>query len=264
MNWSNRVAVVTGASSGIGSETAKALLRKGATVVLAARRKERLDALMKSFTETGATALAVQTDVSIETQVEALFETVLREYGRVDWLINNAGSGLHAPIEDTTPEQMERLWRTNFMGTFYCIRNAIPIMKRQKEGHILTVSSMAGMRGTPLNGAYCATKFAQVGLMDSLRRELTGIHCTIILPGATETEFVEAMENPAGAQIRSRGSIQQPAEVAGAILHAIEHPTARVITQKFGRTLLLLNALSPGLTDRLTEKVRTGLRAGRK
>ena len=255
MKWNGKVAVITGSSSGIGRETAKALQARGATVVLAARRKERIDGLAEEINKIGGSALSVQTDVSSESDVDRLFEIVLQKFGRIDWLINNAGSGLYASIEDTTPEQVERLWRTNFMGTFYAIRKAIPIMKHQGEGHILTISSMAGTRGTPMNGAYCATKFAQIGLMDSLRRELKGIHCTLILPGATQTEFIEVMENPDRTNVRHHGPVQSATQVAAAIVHAVEHPSARVITQKWGRTLLVFNAFSPSLTDWLVNKV---------
>ncbi|MCI0416319.1 SDR family oxidoreductase [bacterium] len=254
MKWKERVALITGASSGIGREAALALSRRGATVVLAARRKARLDALAAQIRETGGSALAIETDVSRREDVERLFESVLQQYKRLDWLINNAGSGLYVPIEETTPEQMERIWRTNFMGTFYCIRHAIPIMKKQGEGHILTVSSMAGVRGTPMMAAYCASKFAQVGLMDSLRREIPEIASTLILPGATRTEFIEATENPGDEKIQHSGSVQDPASVAEAIVRAIEHPASRVITQKLGRSLMVLNAISPSWTDWLVRK----------
>ena len=259
MEWNGRIAVITGASSGIGWHTARALARKGAGVVLAARRLEKIQALAEEINKMrSGSALAFPSDVGKEEDVSRLFEETMRTFGRIDWLINNAGSGLYAAIEETTPEQMERIWRTNFMGTFYAIRNALPIMKKQRSGHILTVSSMAGIRGTPMNGAYCATKFAQAGLMDSLRRELASsnspIHCTLILPGATKTEFIDAMENPSGQQITNKGFIQEPASVAEAIVEAIEHPTARVITQRFGRTLIVLNAASPSFTDWLVSK----------
>ena len=230
--------------------------------MLAARRRDRIDALAEELNKMGGVALAVQTDVSKEPDIDRLFEVVLQKFGRIDWLINNAGSGLYSAIEDTTPEQMERLWRTNFMGTFYAIRKVIPIMRRQGEGHILTVSSMAGMRGTPMNAAYRATKFAQAGLMDSLRREMKEIHCTLVLPGATQTEFIKVIENPSRAEVRNHGPIQHPSDVAAAIVDAIEHPSARVITQKWGRTLLLLNALSPSLTDWLTKKAFAQKRKG--
>jgi uncharacterized protein len=255
MNWKERVALITGASSGIGRETALALSRRGTAVVLAARRKERIDALAEEIRKTGGNALAIQTDVSHVEEVDRLFESALHQYQRLDWLINDAGAGLYASIEETTPEQMEKIWRTNFMGTFYCIRNAIPVMKKQREGHILTISSMAGMRGTPMNGAYCATKFAQAGLMDALRRELKEVVCTLVLPGSTETEFIHAMENPGNKKIERSGFVQDAATVAKAIVHAIEHPSARVITQKFGRTLLVFNAISPEWTDWLVAKI---------
>jgi short-subunit dehydrogenase len=264
MKRSEQVAMITGASAGIGRETARSLAAIGIRVVLAARRKERLDHLAAELQNKGGKALPVVADVSREPDVDNLFREALDHYGRIDYLINNAGSGLYSSVEDTTPEQMERIWRNNFMSTFYCIRNVIPVMKRQKSGHILTVSSMAGMRGTPMNGAYCATKFAQIGLMDSLRRELKGIHCTIVLPGPTKTEFIERTENPSRSDVRHKGWIQDPADVANAIVHAIEKPSARVVTQKFGRTLLLFNAFSPGLTDWLVESSLTQRRKGAK
>lgn len=254
MQWKERVALITGASSGIGRETALALALRGTTVVLAARRKERIDALAEEIGKSDGNALAIQTDVSQAEEVDRLFETALRQYGRLDWLINNAGAGLYASIEETTPEQMDRIWRTNFMGTFYCVRNAIPVMKKQGAGHILTVSSMAGMRGIPMNGAYCASKFAQTGLMDTLRRELPEIVCTLVLPGSTQTEFIQAMENPGNKKVQHSGFVQDAATVAKAIVHAIEHPSSRVITQKFGRTLLVFNAISPEWTDWLVRK----------
>ena len=250
MNWNEKVALITGASSGIGLETARALNEMSVRVVLAARRKDRIDALAAGFSN----ALSVQCDVSKESDVDRLFSATMEKFGRIDFLINNAGSGLYESIENTTAEQMEKIWRNNFMSTFYCIRRAIPVMKTQQSGHILTVSSMAGMRGTAMTGAYSATKFAQIGLMDSLRRELPEIHSTVVLPGATQTEFIEAMENPAKHKVRHRGVIQSPAEVARAIVHALNNPSARVITQKLGRTLIVFNAFSPGFTDWLVEK----------
>ena len=261
MKWTGKVAIITGASSGIGWHTALALSTRGVHTVNAARRMDPLVKLSAEIENKGtAKTLAVQTDVSRTEDVERLFAAAMKEFGRIDFLVNNAGSGLFARVEETTPEQMERLWRTNFMGTFYAIRIAVPILKKQGEGHILTVSSMAGVRGTPGNGAYCATKFAQIGLMDSLRRELAEsdgsgkIHCTVVLPGATKTQFIEAMEKTSGTTVQNKGFVQEPAEVAEAIVHALERPSSRVITQKFGRTLLLFNALSPDFTDWLVGK----------
>jgi len=253
MNWKSKVAVITGASAGIGRATALAVGKLGVSVVLAARRKSQLEEVAKQI----GTALPVVADISNEQDVERLIDETIKQFSRIDILINNAGSGLYAKVEETTPEQMERMWRVNFLGSFYCIRRVIPIMKKQGSGHIITVSSMAGVRGIPYKSAYCASKFAQIGLMDSLRRELQGvIHCTTILPGATESEFISSMENPKGRNIDYSGPPRKPTAVADAIVDAIEHPTARKITQKHGTTLAALNAISPDLTDWLVQKLK--------
>jgi uncharacterized protein len=249
MNFSNKVVLITGASSGIGRETARMLAARGSLVVVVARRTARLEELAAQITNLGGRALAITADVSSQYDVDRLFQRLLDQCGRLDVLVNNAGTGLYATIQETTTDQMENIWRTNFMSTFYCIRRAIPLLQCSSNPHVITVSSLAGVRGTPMMGAYCATKFAQIGLMDSLRRELKEIHSTIVLPGATQTEFVQAMENPAQRKIKPRGKIVDASQVAEAIVEAIEHPRSRVITQKFGRSLILLNAFSPDLTD---------------
>jgi short-subunit dehydrogenase len=257
MNWKDHVAIVTGASSGIGQETARAIARKGARVVLAARRANRLTEVCKEIETEGGSSIAIVTDVAIESDVDRMIQQTMDQFGRIDSLINNAGTGLFATVEETTPEQMERIWRTNFLGTFYCIRKVIPIMKKQGGGHILTVSSMAGVRGTPMKGAYCSSKSAQIALMDSLRRELEGIvHCTTVLPGATESEFIDSMENPKDRKIDYSGPVVKPSVVADAIVKVIEHPSARVITMQHGTALAVLNALSPDLTDKIVAKIK--------
>jgi len=257
VNWKEKVAIVTGASSGIGRETALALAKKGAGVAIAARRSERLAEISKEIENFGGRGLAIATDVAKEEDVERLIQGTLNHFGRIDWLINNAGTGLYATVEETTPEQMERIWRTNFLGTFYCIRKVIPIMRKQGAGHILTVSSMAGVRGTPMKSAYCSSKSAQIALMDSLRRELEGvIHCTTVLPGATESEFISAMENPKDRHISYSGPVHKASVVAAAILKVIEHPSARIITQQHGTALAVLNALSPDVTDKIVSKLK--------
>ena len=252
----DKVTIITGASSGIGRETALALGAEKVNVVLAARRLEKLEDVARQVEAAGGTALAVPTDVSDQHAVRKLTTAAMERFGRIDVLINNAGFGLFASLEETTSEQMARIWRTNFWGTYYAIRSVLPIMKKQGQGHILTISSMAGRRGTPCNAAYCATKFAQAGLMESLRMELynTGIHCTIVFPGPTDSEFLSALENPSGQPVRFHSAVQSPTEVARAIVKAIRHPKAEVITQRFGRTLIVLNALAPSLVDWLVAR----------
>lgn len=242
---------MTGASSGIGKETALLLGKKGCSVVLAARREQPLQELARRIEADGGQSLVVKTDVSDERQVQRLIDAAQQRFGRIDVLINNAGFGLAATVAETTPEEMERIWRTNFMGTFYGIRSVLPVMKAQGGGQILTIASVVGKRATPLNGAYCATKFAQVGLMESLRMELRNspIRCTVICPGATETEFISAMENPGQRSVSNTGPIQSAATVAKAIVRSIGRPSGEVLTQPLARILVLMNAVSPKLVD---------------
>lgn len=251
MTLEGKVVVITGASAGIGRETAIALGREKASVVAAARRTERLQELARQIAQEGGTALAVTADVSDEVQVQNIISEALKRFGRIDVWINNAGAGMYASLEETSSEAMEKIWRTNFMSTFYGIRHVVPVMKRQNGGHILTVSSVVGKRATPLNSAYCSTKFAQVGLMESARMELKQfeIHCTLIYPATTESEFIEAQENPSKRTVRRHGPIQTSTEVARAIVRAIKKPSAEVMTQKYGRVVAIVNSISPGLLD---------------
>jgi len=256
MDVKDKVVIVTGASAGIGTETAVQLARLGANVVVVARRLERLQALVGQIEQQGGTALAAQADIAQEAQVRAFVEKTLQRFGRIDVLVNNAGAGLYATVEETTAEQMERIWRINFLGTFYCISNVLPVLRRQGSGQIITISSMSGRRGAAFKSAYCAAKFAQIGLMESLRMETagSGILTTLIFPGATETEFFDVIENPKNRKIRFYGSLQSSSQVAGAVVQAIRKPKVEIITQPLGRLQTILHASSPGLADWLVRK----------
>lgn len=248
---SGRVVVVTGASSGIGRETALAFARERARVVLAARRQERLQSLEQEIRTLGAEAMAVPTDVGHREQVEAMVERAAARFGRVDILVNNAGSGLFALVEETTPEDMEAILRVNFLGAFYGIRAVLPMMHRQGSGHIMNVSSIVGKRGAPMLGAYCASKFAMVGLSESLRVELkgSGIEVSTICPVGTATEFFEATKNPHGRTFGPKPPIQAPAHVASAIVRCAKSPRPEVIVFPPARLLVVFNALSPRVGD---------------
>jgi NAD(P)-dependent dehydrogenase (short-subunit alcohol dehydrogenase family) len=259
MKLKGKVIVVTGASAGIGFATALLAGRQGASVVVSARREDRLADLAKQIHAAGGEALAVRADVSVEGDVQNLIDQTISRFGKIDVLVNNAGYGLYAEVDRTTPEQMERIWRTNFMGTFYGIRAAVPIMRKQGFGHIITISSVVGKRAVPLSGAYSSTKYAQVGLMESLRVELrnTPIRCTTVYPGATSTEFRTAMENPllkpAGS---STGPVQTSEQVAARIIHAIHKPSVEVVTFRPARLLFIANAILPGFVDWLSARVK--------
>ena len=264
MSLKDRVVIVTGASAGIGRETARAFAREGARVTLAARRADRLEALAGEIHESGGEALAVPTDIADPAQVEVLVARTLKRWGRLDILVNNAGFGHVCRFEELTEDEIHRLVEVNLLGTLYGIQAALPVMQRQGSGHIITVSSIVGKRGTPRNAVYVATKFAQVGLTESLRVELarSGVHASVVCPVGTDTEFVDAMivKSPATRSHVRQGPIQSAVHVANLIVRCAKRPRPEVYPYPPSRVLVLMNALAPGLVDRLLARLSPKLR----
>ena len=253
---SNRIVAITGASAGIGRATALRLARGGASVVVCARRAERLDRLVSEIASAGGAALAVVADVTREADMERLVARAVERFGRLDVMICNAGFGIAGTIVDISGEQMRRLLEVNYLGTYYAARAALPVFRHQATGHLVVISSIAGKRGVPFMGAYAATKFAQVGLAECLRSEVSGsnIHVSVVYPVSTPTEFNEVMARESGATSQARGPRQHVDEVAAAIARAIEHPVAEVYPYRKVRGIIWLNAFAPGLCDRLVKK----------
>jgi NADP-dependent 3-hydroxy acid dehydrogenase YdfG len=189
----NKVVVITGASSGLGEATARHLAAQGASVVLGARRTERIDAVAEELTAAGHRAKAVSTDVTNRDQVRNLVDTAVEEFGRIDVMLNNAGLMPLAPLERLKVEEWERMIDVNIKGVLYGIAAALPHMKEQKSGHIINVSSVYGHVVDPGATVYCATKFAVRALSEGLRREVKpyNIRTTVISPGAVSTELLE-------------------------------------------------------------------------
>ena len=240
--------------------------KRKASVALIARRKDRIQQAASEIVAAGGKAVVIAADVGNESEMQEAVAWTNERLGRIDVLINNAGTGLLAEVQDTSTKQLERVLRTNFWGTFYGIRSVLPIMKKQGSGQIISVASMSGRRGAPLKSAYCASKFAQIGLMESLRMELYGtdILCTLIFPGATETDFFDSTENPSGHPYKLYGGVQKPAQVAEAIVDSIGRRDPEVITQKMGRVHILVHAASPSLADWLVSRRKTDIMGGTK
>jgi short-subunit dehydrogenase len=190
-----RTVIVTGASSGIGRETAREFARRRAHVVLASRSRDKLEALAAELADLPGRRLVVPTDVTDRLAVEALVRRTMEEFDGVDVLVNNAGVGLFAPIAGGSLDNMRHLFDVNFWGAIHCIQAAVPYMRRQGRGHIVNVSSVAGKVAVPYLGAYSATKFALTAVSGALRSELagTGIHVSTVYPGLTHTSFQENM-----------------------------------------------------------------------
>jgi NADP-dependent 3-hydroxy acid dehydrogenase YdfG len=186
-----KVVVITGASSGLGEATARALSAKGAAVVLGARRIDRIRALAGDLTSRGGKAVAVATDVTKAEQVRGLVDAAVAALGRVDVIINNAGLMPHSPLERLKIDDWDRTINVNLKGVLYGIAAVLPHMQRQKSGHIINVSSVAGHKVGPGGAVYSATKTAVRVISEGLRQEVKpyDIRTTVISPGAVATEL---------------------------------------------------------------------------
>ncbi|HXB61747.1 MAG TPA: oxidoreductase [Acidobacteriaceae bacterium] len=258
----NQVAIVTGASSGIGESTAQTLLQAGFTVYAAARRTEK----MQQLAAAGAKLLAL--DVTEEASMLAAVQHVLSQSGRVDVLVNNAGYGAYGALEDVPLDEARRQFEVNVFGLARMTQLVLPTMRSQKSGTIVNVGSIAGKISMPLSTWYHTTKFALEGLSDCLRMELKpfGIHVVLIEPGAIATEFgglaTEAMEKTSGHTAYAEQtrkilrlfkrfkSAQPPQVVADAILQAVraKDPKTRYVMGGGARPLLAMRKLLPDKT----------------
>ncbi|MDP4531296.1 SDR family oxidoreductase [Marinobacter salarius] len=194
-NIEGKVVVITGASSGLGEASARLLSEQGAKVVLGARRLKRIERLASEIKDGGAEAIAVETDVTDQKQVNALVEAAIKQYGRVDVMLNNAGLMPHSPLERLKTDDWDRMIDVNIKGVLYGIAAALPHMQKQKSGHIINVSSVAGHLVTPGGAVYCATKHAVRAISEGLRQEVKpyNIRSTIVSPGAVATELPDSI-----------------------------------------------------------------------
>ncbi|MCK1489162.1 SDR family oxidoreductase [Bradyrhizobium sp. 180] len=217
----HKIVVVTGASSGLGEATARLLSAQGATLVLGARRAGRLRALAKEIEGRGGKALALETDVT-RREVKALVDSAVEAYGRIDVMINNAGLMPPAPLEQLKVDEWDRMIDVNLKGVTYGIAAALPHMQRQKSGHFVNVSSVAGHKVGPGFSVYAATKFAVRALSEGLRQEVKpyNIRTTVISPGAVATELPNSVSDPAAAE-RLRGFYAEVAVPADSFARAV-------------------------------------------
>jgi short-subunit dehydrogenase len=251
-----RVVAITGASAGIGRATALRLARDGASVVVSARRVDRLNALVRDIEAVGGQAFAVVADVTREEDMQRLVREAVERFGRLDVMICNAGFGIEGTLGRNAGAHMRRLIDVNYLGTFYAAQAALPVFRQQVAGHLLFVASIVGKRGVPQMGAYAATKFAQVGLAECLRAELSGsdIHVSVVFPVSTDTEFAFVMQETCGVASRANGPRQTAEQVADAIARGIARPTPEIYPYRKARGLVLLNAIAPGFCDRFVKR----------
>jgi NAD(P)-dependent dehydrogenase (short-subunit alcohol dehydrogenase family) len=193
-----KVALVTGASSGIGEAAALALAQAGAVVAVSGRRRERLDGLVAQIQSAGGKGLALQCDVSVEADATKAVQDTVAAWGRIDILINSAGVNEAGGVDSLPLNLWRKVIDINLMGTLYSCKAAVPLMKAQRSGDIINISSTAGRRGSGAFAAYATSKFGVTGLTESLRQEVggSGIRVSIIEPGATHTEIADSISDP--------------------------------------------------------------------
>jgi len=228
-NVKSKVILITGASSGIGEATAKLLAQNGARVVLAARREERLKAIVSEIEQNGGHAVYFQADVSSYEDMQKLVQYAIETYGRIDVLINNAGIMPVSNLNELRVSEWEQMIDVNIKGVLYGIASVLPSMREQQSGHIISTSSIAGYVVSPTSAVYSATKFAVRAIMEGLRQEespSSHIRTTVIFPGIIETELLNTVKSPevqkSADYIRSLSI--SPYRIAEAIAYSINQP----------------------------------------
>jgi 3-oxoacyl-[acyl-carrier protein] reductase len=229
-NLHGKVAIITGASAGIGRATVRTLAQAGARLVITARRKPRLEQLKKEIEAAGSKAVIVIGDAREEATAVKTVKAALEAFGRIDILVNNAGAGNYKDLVHTSAAEYDEMMDTNVRSTFLFTRHTVPVMLKQKSGTILMIASMAGIYGFGGEAVYCMSKFAQVGFAQALDRELreSGIKVGAICPGGVKTEFALGKGRTAKKVKASR--MLEPEDVAGVVLMACtQSPGSRII-----------------------------------
>jgi NADP-dependent 3-hydroxy acid dehydrogenase YdfG len=225
-----KVALVTGASSGIGEATAYALAAQGASIVASARRADQLNTVVQRIQDSGGQAISIVADIADEAQADDLVNKTAQHWGRLDILVNNAGVMLLGKIANANTEDWRRMININVLGLMYTTRAALTIMQRQKSGHIVNISSVAGRTARVGSGAYNVTKWGVVAFSEALRQEVLAdnIRVTVIEPGAVATELQSHITDPEARReteewIRSITPLQSE-DIANAIVYAVTQP----------------------------------------
>jgi NADP-dependent 3-hydroxy acid dehydrogenase YdfG len=221
-----KVALVTGASKGIGRACALRLAEAGANIVMGAKSIDLLEMLGKDIDDLGVESLAERCDVSLSADCEGLVKRSLERFGKIDILINNAGIGFSGKIIDSNPAEIEQMVRVNLLGVYYMTRAVLPSMMERKHGDIVNIGSVAAVKYSPNFAMYSATKFAVRAFSEALRNEVQGhnIRVTLIHPGMTKTPFFDSFTQGGSPLPLDKGEILKPEHIANAIHFALNHP----------------------------------------
>ncbi len=245
MNYNKKVVVITGASSGIGEQSAEKFAQLHAIVILVSRNEEKLQQISSRLSKYQTTVLVYACDISKKDQVDKMAKFVIEKFGSVDVLVNNAGFGIYDTVEKIKVEEMESQMSTNFFGMMYCIKAFLPKMLEKRSGHIVNVASVAASIGIPGMASYCASKFAMLGFSESLYHELkgTGVGITVVSPIMVRTNFFDHVSF--GKMPRYSSTSLDPKTVANAVIKASSSPRLEIVVPQFVRFVIWLKQTLP-------------------
>ncbi|MGI0101717.1 MAG: SDR family oxidoreductase [Nitrosotalea sp.] len=244
MNYSGKIVVITGASSGIGKEAALEFAKLHASVVLVSRDKDKLEQVAKELSKYQIEVLVCVCDVSQKDQVNQMSEQVLEKFGTIDILVNNAGFGIYGMFDDLKAEEIESQMGTNYLGMVYCTKTFLPKMLDQKSGHIVNVASVAASFGIPGMAGYCASKFAMLGFSESIYHELkgSGVGITVVSPIMVKTSFFN--HNSFNKMPRYTTALSANT-VAKAVVRASTSPRLEIVVPQFVRIAIWFKQTFP-------------------
>jgi NAD(P)-dependent dehydrogenase (short-subunit alcohol dehydrogenase family) len=254
LSFRDRTVLVTGASSGIGRETALAFAAAGSNLVLVARRAKALAGVATHARKSGAKVLVAPADVTKPAEVAAAFRKAAKRFGSVDIVVNNAGVLIPSEVTALKSADLQAMLDVNLFGALHVMQEAVKMMRAQGRGHIVNVASLAGRRGFSPLGGYCASKFALIGLTEALRTELVGerIHVSIVLPGVVDTPMISwTTQDSEHGGYWPPALNMPPSWVVWSIFLAIRFRLAEIAVPPGGALLEKLAALAPGTTDTL-------------
>ena len=254
MDFKNKVVLITGASSGIGKQTAIEFAKLGSNIILVARTKNKLEQVENQLKQFNVTTLVCPCDVSKKEQVENMSKIVLKKFNSVDILINNAGFAIYGSVFDLSIDEIKSQMETNYFGMIYCTKLFLPLMIKQKSGHIVNVASVAASFGLPGIASYCASKFAMLGFSEGLKHELsgTGVGLTVVSPIMVKTEF---FDHPSFEKMPKYSPTSlNPKTVAKAIVKAANSSRLEIITPSVVRVAVWIKHTFPYFINPLMGK----------
>ena len=256
MDFKNKVVLITGASSGIGKQTAIEFAKLGSSIILVARRKNKLEQVENELKQFNVNTLVCVCDVSKKDQVDELSKIVLQKFDSVDILVNNAGFAIYGLVSDLSINEIESQMETNYFGMIYCVKNFLPLMLKKKSGHIVNVASVGASFSVPGVSSYCATKFAMLGFSEGLKHELygTGVGLTVVSPIMVRTPL---FEHPSFTNFSkfSTGVSLSSETVAKTIIKASNSSRLEIVVPSVARVVIWFKQTFPFLINPIIGRI---------